>query len=126
MVPYIDRRRECLQQPIGVAGSYYCLLVSRQWDSGATSTCEADTMVRNERAADTLSTTWAGVQSPREGRQRLEMLLPAEFDRLSDSVGSAVLATSELVTNAITAAGKCDLRASFEPATSLLRVEVRD
>ncbi len=68
--------------------------------------------------------TLTGVASVREARQAVAGLLSAVDP--ADWHADAAVAVSELVTNAIVAAGTCELAAWFSPEANCLRVEVTD
>jgi hypothetical protein len=66
------------------------------------------------------------LRSARVARQHISRMLLESSVRESTVLGDALVATSELVTNAISASGTCSMRAWFWPSTQLLRVEVSD
>jgi anti-sigma regulatory factor (Ser/Thr protein kinase) len=66
-----------------------------------------------------------GKEAARDGRRAVEGLIDGGTD-WDEVRSSATLAASELVTNAIQAAGQCSLAAWFLPEQRAVRVEVAD
>lgn len=71
-----------------------------------------------------LTKSLTGLASVREARRAVAVLLSAVDP--ADWHSDAVVAVSELVTNALTAAGACELSAWFSQEANCLRVEVTD
>ncbi len=71
-----------------------------------------------------LALTLSGPASVREGRRAIAALLSVAVPQ--DWHADATLATSELITNALTASGSCELSAWYASDPDCLRIEVAD
>jgi anti-sigma regulatory factor (Ser/Thr protein kinase) len=67
----------------------------------------------------------AGRAAPRAARRAVELVIGSD-ERWKPLLTDALLATSELVTNSIQAAGECSLSIWFQREDGALRVEVSD